>query len=228
MIAAWALACLVVAAAPAPAQKSAAKEVRVQRKHQVGQKYDVSFTSESVEMNSKLAFTALATVKSVSPEATDFDVVLPEILLTEGGAKPLARKVGNVKLKVRVEANSIDAEVTDPGNAGAWAELHLTAYELMMGDVCQPPPEPLQVGKPLDKGTATWELLSVKDGVATLKSTPAPKDGSPYTCEVTVSLDDGYAGTRTSTARLDLHAADPRTGKPMIAEQRYVLKVKRK
>jgi hypothetical protein len=220
--------CLGLAAAPLPAKKDdGTAGVRIVRKHSAGQKYDLSFTSEDPGLKSKLDFKAQATVKAASAGAAIFEVLVNKIVSSRAG-QAAGEKIGNVKLKVELDGSSVDASVTDEGDGGGRASLFLTSYEMMLGDVCQPPSAPMQVGKPLVEQGQTWQLVSVKAGVATLKATPLPTSGSPFTCEVTVSIEDGFAGTRKASSHVDLHSADPATGKPMVSEQHYTFDATRR
>lgn len=160
---------------------SSAAPVTIERKHTVGQRYRLTFTNADTQLKVSKTFKGTATVSEVKGGSTRFAVVLDELAWTNEQGQ--TRTAGGVKLDVEASAGSIDAEVTEPGTAGAAAQLELTSIEKMLGDLCQPPVAKLMVGKPSTLEGATWVLLSSTAGVAKLKSVP-PKEGSPFTCEL--------------------------------------------
>lgn len=214
-----------LAAAPKKAVKESpprtpVTEAAIVRKHQPGQRYSVALNSSEAEQGSSKFFKGIATVKTVAPDEVTLNVELSELTWSGHGAPK--RKARGVVLNVTIVRRSIDAQVASPGSAGDAAEMELTAFEMLLGDLCQPPSELLTVGKTLNQ----WTLVEIKGDLAHLKSAPV-KGGDPFECDTTVSLTDGFAGERKGTMRVDLGQVDPKTHQPMTIEQKYTLNVKR-
>jgi len=200
---------LVLAAAPEP--------VTIVRKHAPKQKYALEYKNDDLGLKVSKAFKATAVVKSVADKVTVFDVTVDSMEFTAPDKGK--RTASGVKLKVTVDDGAASAEVVNGGTLGDEAEYELTAFEHMLGDLCVPPKGPYYPKQLVVDGSTAWELLYTKDKSAKLKSTPEPK-ADPFTCDVTISLEDGFAGERTGAMRVQL-------GKGQSVDQRQYMKAKR-
>jgi hypothetical protein len=201
---------LVLAAAPA-------EPLTIVRKHAVGQKYAVEYSSSDAQAKTTKSFKGTAVVKSVTPERTTFDVTVDSIEWTGG---PTKKSATGVKLRVEVQPGAVNAEVVEPGTLGEDAEFELTAFEQLMGQLCSAPKGPYYPKQPVVDGSNAWELQAKDEKLVRLKSSPAP-NADPFVCEVTLSLDDGFAGERVG----HLKAAGTKGG-PKI-DQKQTFKAKR-
>lgn len=203
---------LWVAAAAAP------EPVTIIRKHAPKQKYALEYKNDDLQLKVSKTFKATAVVKSVADKVTVFDVSVDSMEWTAAGKDK--RTASGVKLKVEVNDGAASAEVVSGGTLGDEAEYELTAFEHMLGDLCTPPKGPYYPKQPVVDGSAAWELQYADKTSAKLKSTPEPK-ADPYTCDVSVALDDGFAGERTGAMRVQLD------GKGLNVDQRLSMKAKR-
>ncbi len=200
---------LVLAAAPEP--------LTIVRKHAVGQKYAVEYTSADAQAKLTKTFKGTAVVKSVTPEHTMFDVTVDSM---EWTGDPTKKSAKGVKLRVDVQPGAVNAEVVEPGTLGEDAEFELTAFEQLMGQLCAPPKGPYYPKKPVVEGSTAWELQAQDEKVVRLKSSPAP-NADPFTCEVTLSRDDGFAGERTGQLKIAGGKSGPKV------DQKQTFKAKR-
>lgn len=205
----------LLSAAPTP-------EVVVARNHAAGQKYALEYTNVDVQLGISKTFKATAKVTEATKGHAKLDVTVDSLKWTD--SKNVTTSAGGVKLKVSVDGKGVDAEVVDPGTAAESAELELTSFEQLLGDLCQPPDGPY-TGKALVKdGSTAWSLTGTKAGVVSLESTPeAGKD--PFTCKVSISTADGFAGERVAAMRLTVEGKD---GKKLLVEQKQTLKITKK
>ncbi len=203
---------LVLAAAPEP--------VTIVRKHAPKQKYALEYKNDDLQLKISKTFKGTAVVKSVADKVTVFDVTLDSMeWITQGKDK---RTASGVKLKVEVNDGAASAEVVSGGSLGDDAEFELTAFEAMMGDLCVPPKGPYYAGKMVVDGSTAWELVWVdkEKNLVKLKSTPDPK-ADPFTCDVTMALDDGFSGERNASMKVQLG------GKGLNVDQKQSFKAKR-
>jgi hypothetical protein len=186
--------------------------VKITRVHEKGQKYKISYSNADPSLGITTTFKAEATATDVKGAETVFAVAFSEIRVEETGRAP--QTYTGVKARVTV-GDSVDAEVTDPGTGGGKIELlYLTAFEMLMGDFCQPPAVALKPGATHQD----WKLTGVEKGVASFVSEPKGQD--PFHCNVKVSTADGFAGTRSSVMKLNLK-------KDMVIEQKLQLDVQK-
>lgn len=203
---------LVLAAAAAP------EPVTLIRKHAPKQKYALEYKNDDLQLKISKTFKATAVVKSVADKVTVFDVTVDSMEWTGSGKEK--RTASGVKLKVQVNDGAASAEVVSGGTLGDDAEYELTAFEHMMGDLCTPPKGPYYPKQLVVDGSTAWELQYTDQTSAKLKSTPEPK-ADPFTCEVSIALDDGFAGERTGAMKVQLG------GKGLNVDQRQSMKAKR-
>ncbi|MBL8952919.1 MAG: hypothetical protein JNK82_19235 [Myxococcaceae bacterium] len=206
---------LVAAAAAAP------DHVEIVRKHAPKQRYALEYKNDDQQLKLSKTFKGTALVKAVEGKKTTFDVTLDSLEWVSNGKDK--RTASGVKLKVEVNDGAASAEVVAPGSLGDDAEFELTSFEQMMGDICVPPKGPYYPKQPLVEGSTQWELLShdTEKKIVRLKSTPAVDKPDPFTCEVSISLDDGFAGERNSSMRLQLG------GKGLNVDQKQSFKAKK-
>lgn len=204
------IALLVVTLAAAP------EPLTLVRQHTVGQKYSVEYTNADSQLKITKTFKGTAVVKTAADKKASYDVTIDSLEWNKPDGK---RSASGVKLKVQLDDGAASAEVVSPGTLGEDAEFELTAFEHMLGDLCAPPKGPFYPGKKLVDGSTAWELLTTGGKVAKLKSTPAP-NADPFTCDVTISIDDGFAGERSGRMQVSMANA------PKV-DQRQTLKVKK-
>jgi hypothetical protein len=116
-----------------------------------------------------------------------------------------------------VEGDSIDAEVTQaPPGAEAMGDLNLTALEMTLGGMCDPP-HGEQLGP---RPKFDWVVSTADKNKAMLRQVPNDPTKPNWSCETQLELSDGFSGTRKGVFTL------PMPGGPAV--DTYELTVKRK
>ena len=204
---------LLVALAAAP------EPVTIVRKHAVGQKYGLEYTNVLSQPKTTKTFKGTAVVKSVEEKTVNLDATVDSL---EWNGPDGKRSGSGVKLKVAVHEGAVSATVVSPGTLGEDADFELTAFEQMLGDLCMPPKGPFYAKTPV-VGRTTWDLLSKPGPIAKLRSAPskdAQADADVLSCDLTISVEDGFTGERTGRAKVPV-------AQGKFVDQKQTLKVKK-
>ncbi len=177
--------------------------IELKRSYVAGQTYSLKFT----RADSRLKTSYLATVEVLSGSGENGVIGIDILSIDEELAGQPARSTPvNVKVKVAIEDGSHDATVvsssTDHPAAG-----DLTAFEMMAGDLCQPPSSKHEQSEEWKDGELAFKFggVSIVDDLVQLSYDEVQaRDGFASSCHASVALVDGYAGQREITTTMNL------------------------